>query len=1027
LPAIIKPSRVSVAHQSEPTRDGALTTVSAYVLVDLSDTGRLLTEQALWPMVADQMPNGAIFDKGQLKPKAELIVAGSALSPTEDPVESVHVSVRFGAFQKQVRVFGDRYWVLTDKGVQMSRPVPFQAMSVGDVQAFGGKGSTANPRGKGLGAGAILDAGIDAPLPNVETPSRLIKSINDQPLPVHFGPLPPDDPSRLGYLGTYDQHWIDHVSPLKPDDFNPLYHCDAPPDQRFDGFFEGGESFSVKGMSRGPDSISGTLPRLTTRCFYQLGNSDGLVETAMRCDTVTLFPNVRKATLAFRGLIKGRDRFAEDITAIMVALEDKDAAPRKHAHYSDVFQKRTSKDEAHKHALSDFQLMPQVDPEVIEARREAKLEKAAADRQKFRDNQAWATRKMLEDEGLPGDLLPPVQADILDDLPLIAQPTAEEIENGDLDMAELLDDIQAVEDALLEKRDREMVRAELQRRAVLAVTPPGLVTPNMKTPVVDEDLLAKYPDVELEPELLEGLQGVSGQLSSLPQQERLENPGKPADVDTFDAEDALSDEDIESAYQKAAARALKLPEGSLLADFRTALQDIDLTVLDDVDEDPAQPADPSSDPFDLMLAELTSQADGKAAGGSAFPLEKKGNLLEALTDRADALEPAGFEPPTGEGPAGAAHSFMKTISEQLESAEQTVDESMAFARRNAPTPLFPIEELPKGIPVRLGALIAGKLDEGHDFKGADLAGADLRGVDFSGLDLGGTYFEKADLTGARFAGANLSGAVFAGALLDGADFSDTDLTEANLSKVSAKNLRLDGARLQDLLIYQSDFSGASGTRVNMEKVRFIEATLDGLQLRQSQVTDCQFLSGSASGFTAKNSRLLRTMFVMLPMTAADLSGSDLERVAFMEVKAPGANCKNGKWQSVGFMGACNLAASRFDGLSAADSSFNTSEMAECCFLRAKGNGCFFNACNLQANDFRLSSFRNSLFGRSNFEGSDFFGANFFMAALTGANLQHCSMRSANLYAADFLEAKLTSCDFTGANLGMTLMGQPAHA
>jgi hypothetical protein len=97
LPAIIKPSRVSVAHQTDPTKDGALTTVSAYALFDFEEPGRLLTEQALWPMVTEQMPNGAIFDKGQLKPKGEVIIAGNALSPTDAPIEGIRVSVRFRA------------------------------------------------------------------------------------------------------------------------------------------------------------------------------------------------------------------------------------------------------------------------------------------------------------------------------------------------------------------------------------------------------------------------------------------------------------------------------------------------------------------------------------------------------------------------------------------------------------------------------------------------------------------------------------------------------------------------------------------------------------------------------------------------------------------------------------------------------------------------------------------------------------------------------------------------------------------
>lgn len=1044
MPAIIKPSRLSIAHQTEPSRDGALTTVSAHVLFDFADPKRFLTEQALWPMVTEQMPNGAIFDKGQAKPKAELIIAGCALSPTDDPIEGIRVSARFGPFRKQLAVFGDRFWQRTEQGVRMSRPAPFLKMPIGDVQAFGGQGYTHNPRGKGFGARTLLEAGFDVPLPNVENPARLIKTIEDRPTPVHFGPIPADDPARLTLLGTYDQHWIDNVSPLKPEDFNPLYHCEAPHDQRFGDFFAGGETFEISGMSRGESSVGGQLPRLTARCFYERAQDGSLHETGMRCDTVTLFPNVGKATLTFRGLIRGEDRFAEDIASIMLAMEDADAAPRDAAYYADVHQKRRSKSEGHKYALADYQLMPQVDEAVLSARRQAKLDQAAASRQKFMDNQDWATGKMLEDEGLPAGLLPARDTSALDDIPLVAAPTREELENGDLDIAALLDDVKAVEDALLEKRDREMVKAELQRRAILAVTPLDRLPPGIKTPVVDDELMARYPDVALDPELVEGLDQMKGDLAALRDQGGAA-PSAGTDDDTVSPElrklaEQLGDEppvaadDAEAAFDTAAARAMRLPEGSLLAEFRKAVSEMDLSglALPKSGSAEATEAAPQTDAPALStlpretLAPRLENAPGQP-GSDPGQVDVFSSMLDELMAHVDSAEPDGLQPPAHGAPAETGQTSIDTAMERLEEAEATVDENMVMARQHAPTPLFPLDPLPDGVATRLGAFVSGKLKDGHDFKGGDLAGADLRGIDFSGLDLTETFFEQADLTGARFHGCNLTGAVFTGATLDEADFTGTDLTHANLSKVSARNLVLDRTRLRDLLVFQSDFSGSAGSRAELEQVRFIESTLNGVQLNQSRITDCQVLSGRAEGFAATASKVLRSMFVLVSMTGMDFSDSDLERIGFVEVRAPGADCRNGKWNSVGFMGDCDLTGSRFDALDATESSFNMARMAESCFLRARGNTCFFNSCDLEANDFRLSSFRNSMFGRSNFQGSDFFGANLFMAALTGADLRHCSMRAANLYAANLLEAKLAACDLSGANLGLTLLEQPTHA
>lgn len=1069
MPAILKPSRVSVAYQTEPSKDGALTTVSAFVLFDFAEPGRLLTEQALWPMVSDQMPEGAVFDKGQLKPKGEVIIAGCALSPSDDPIEGIRVTARFAGRQKQLAVFGDRFWQLTDRGIHMTRPVPFVKMPISDVQAFGGPSYDANPRGKGFGARGLLEAGFDAPLPNVENPNRLIKSVEDLPVPVHFGPIPADDAARLKYLGTYDEHWISHVSPLKPDDFNPLYHCEAPADQRMEGFIEGGEDFVISGMSRGEAAVGGQVPRLTARCFYKLAQSDDLFETTMRCDTLTLFPNLQKATLAFRALVRGKDRFAEDIDAIMVGLEETGASGRDAAYYQDVFAKRRSKDEAHKYALADYQLMPEVDPSIISARRQAKLEKAAEDRTKFLDNQDWATRKLMEDQGLSSDLVPPPNPETFDNIPLVPQPTQEEIENGELDLAELMEDVNAVEAALMEQRDREMVRAELQRRAVLAITPPKFVTKMLKEPIVDEELIAKYPDIELDPDAVKGLDDAANQMAGLKDGSLLAVPedfkeaeGLTDEIQApiaafFDEETEPTAEEIEEAYKKAVARALKLPEGSIFADSRQALEELDLSALDGLEDQMEVPKEPSDVTFSAMIEELFPSDDTTPKDipeglpeefsqgipaeineqlektlsrfdSPIIPKDKPGKMLETLLSRVDSLRPEGLPDtdPTST-PAETAQNAVLDAKTRMADAEVEMDEAMATSRQQSPAPIFPLEELPEGVAGRFGAFVAEKLREGHDFKGADLAGADLRGADFSGMDLSGTFFEQTDLTGARFNGSQLKGAVFSGAVLDNADFSDTDLTQANLNKATLKNIRLDRARMHDLLLIHSNMSGASAVGADLEKVRAIETAMDGMRLDNSRVADCQFLTGTANGLTAVGARIERTMFIMTPMEAMDFSNSNLERVGFMGVKAPGSTFIGSTWLSVGFMGDCDLTRSRFDQLNAKESSFNTAQMTECCFLRAQGNTCFFNSCTMEANDLRLISFHNSLFGKSNFAGSDFFGANLFGAGLTGADLRRCSMRAANLFAANLLEAKLASCDFTGANLGMTLLEQPTHA
>ncbi len=1074
VPAIFKPSRLSVSYQTHPVSDGALTTVSVFALFDFSDPYYLLTEQALWPMVTEQTPNGAIFDKGRLKPRAEVIISGCALSPTDEPIEGTRVVARFGSWEKRLAVFGDRYWRLGEHGVEMTSAEPFLKMPIGDVQAYGGPDFVGNPRGKGYGGRKLVNAGFDAPLPNVESLDALIRSIDDMPKPAHFGPLAADDPGRMRYIGTYDQHWIKHVSPLPPADFNPLYHCEAPEDQRFGEYFEGGDVFSISGMSRGTPTVGGQTPKFRARCFYHMPASDAFIETSLRCDTVTLFPNVEKATLTFRGLIKGVDRFADDIGAIMVALERADDAPREASYYLDIFQKRRSPETAHKHALSDFELMPERDPQVVGARRRERLAKAQADRELFIANQNWAARKYAQEQGVPEDMVPPIEGAMLATLPLVAAPTQEEMENGEMDLAELLDDVKELETALMAKMDEEMAKAELQRRALVASSPAGLLPSAALRPIVSEEKLAEISIDDLPEDFLQGVENMDQQFADL--ETSLREGISHEEVERADElEQAIgaalaslgggADDDeaaLEKQFAQACARALRLPEGSLLHEARASMDDLDLSMLEggltapepDLDDafldligGPLEAPEPDGAPLSLSAENMIPHnpyddaPSTRARMGEAlfeagekfkqmFPnleLEDEANPFGSLMDRVQSVAGPLDEETLSKPANERAGDMVSEAKNRLSAADEELEASLIVGRQMSPAPLFPMEAFKAGVAERFGGFLREKIAAGHDFKGADLAGAILDGVNFSGRDLSGTFFEQANLAGANFSGCNLVGAVFTGALLDGANFDGADLTRANISKASLVGARFNKSIMDDLTIIQSDLTGVLGDGARLTMVRFIECKLDGMAITNGLIADLQCLVGSANETSFSGSRVERAMFVTTPMDRVQFVNADLERVGFMEVKAAGANFSAAKLHSVGFMGACELMGSRFDGIRASESSWNTANLQESCFLRAQCHSCFFNTCDMEATDFRLGSFRNSLFGGSKMADSDFFGANLFNASMTSADLRRCSMRGANLYAASLVEAKLASCDLSGANLGATLMDQPTHA
>jgi len=1072
LPSIIKPSRISVSVLTEAIDGGALTTVTLFVLCDFQDPDRLLTEQALWPMVTEQLPKGAIFDKGQLKPFGELIVAGCALSPTEDPVEAVRVDVRFGSLMKSLAVFGDRRWMLTDRGIEMSRPQPFLKMPIGLQQAFGGPNYKANPAGKGHDAHQLLDAGFDAPLPNVELCDAAIRSVNETPRPAHFGPLAPDDPSRMRYVGTYDQLWLKTRAPLKPEDFNPLFHCDAPEDQRFENHFEGGEAFSVSGMSRGETLLSGTLPALRARCFYHLAETDELRETRMVCDTVTLFPNVRKATLAFRGLIKGQDRTGDDIGTIMAAMERKADPERAPEHYQEIFRKRTDPESGHLHLLSDFQLMPERNPEIVSAQRKARMEKAQADRIKFIVNADWGTRKAVENTGLSPDVIPPPDFTAMDDIPLVATPTKEEIANGEFDIAELIEQAEEARRAVEDKMNEQLAMAELQRRKLVDAVPDVFVPEAGRYPIVGDEVLNAYPDLELPDDMAASLDQIAPVMARARGEiaKGIETGGAPIPEDKqslldravriLDGEEGYVSQDVEDSFNKAKARALKLPEGSLLADVKHSFDTLDLSPIDQVEDldqaigdvlndfgglsvDVPQAPDPgkaASKPFDsanmlpspdfdaAAAAQVAERIDGskdriRQIAGHIIPENSDDPIGDIARFSQENLAPPNAEEMAKLPPRKKAETLLSAGKDLLASAEEQLDDAIPEVRRLSPEPIFPMEALASGVSERLGAFVLEKLKQGHDFRGADLAGAVLRGADFGGMDLSGTMFEKADLTGANFSGSDLTNAVFAGANLEKADFSNSNLSSANLSKASMKQSNLSGATLLDLEVVETNFERANLSGIRMGRVQFMSCSLDNATMQDARLEDIQLVRCSGAKLSLNGAKVNGLIAIQTSLEQLNAEDADLDRLILADAALRGANFKRARLDNTAILGDSSIEGGSFHRLNAFNTFFNGLNLSESCFVGSSCKACYFHQCDLTSCDFRVSSLNATLFGGSTLTGSDFFGSSLFGASLDKCDLKNCSFRSSNLYAANLMDTALASADMTGANLGLTLLGQ----
>lgn len=152
----------------------------------------------------------------------------------------VDVSLKVGALQSTVRVFGDRRWDKVLGITRISSSEPFEKIPLVYEHAYGGKDLSSpdpkhhehearNPVGRGFRAKKSKQNIEGILLPNLEDPALLIRDIDHRPEPVGFGFIGRHWQPRLKYAGTYDEVWMKNRCPLLPEDFNDCYFNGAHP------------------------------------------------------------------------------------------------------------------------------------------------------------------------------------------------------------------------------------------------------------------------------------------------------------------------------------------------------------------------------------------------------------------------------------------------------------------------------------------------------------------------------------------------------------------------------------------------------------------------------------------------------------------------------------------------------------------------------------------------------------------------------------------------------------------------------
>ncbi|HYJ09942.1 MAG TPA: DUF2169 domain-containing protein, partial [Polyangiaceae bacterium] len=171
------------------------------------------------------------------KPRADIVLVGSAHAPFGRPARFVDVEIEVGATRRALRVFGERWWSFASEQDPLPLavgPAEFVEMPLTYGRAFGGSDEQAgvsalepwfrpwcdrNFLGRGF-CGARTVASIhQRPLPNIEDPDDLVGAWDSRPKPVGCGFFPRNSQPRAGYIGTYDEKWKAERAPDFPEDF----------------------------------------------------------------------------------------------------------------------------------------------------------------------------------------------------------------------------------------------------------------------------------------------------------------------------------------------------------------------------------------------------------------------------------------------------------------------------------------------------------------------------------------------------------------------------------------------------------------------------------------------------------------------------------------------------------------------------------------------------------------------------------------------------------------------------------------
>ncbi|MFO0755169.1 MAG: DUF2169 domain-containing protein [Byssovorax sp.] len=844
---VIKPQKLGIITRVFENGPECYFTVSLLVFFSFDAPSALLPEVALWKLVGKELGKEGVLDMGMPKPRAEVLVDGSAYTPGGAPRIGCSVRARVGTIDKSLYVVGDRHWKL---GGVASDPEPFTEMRLGWDRAFGGPGYAQNPLGKGF---APAGKGEMHPLPNIELPKQLVRAPGDRPPPAGFGAYDQTWPQRFSKIGTYDQEWLKERFPGLAKDLDPTFFNAAPDDQQIDGYFRGDEVFALENLHPSRPLVEGALPGVQTRAFVTQKTAEGDVWKAIptRLDTVRLFPHAERGILIFRGLLKVAEDDGADIVNLLIACEDM-GAPKPVEHYQKVLAQRLDREKAHLFGFKDSDLMPAPRPgapslpedksdmtgliEMENLHGKAIRRKAEREREQ--------TRAAIAALGLdPAKHEPPA---------LPPEESPPDLENLEV----FVDQLNTMAEEQKKAAEKQKADSMAQSRAICAEH--GID--------FDKVFAESSEDIGGPPQFsareeMDKLRAIREEFvragNTSPELDRmLVDPALRERLEA--AEIRLRDAYKQSAHVLSPARRMKGPRvAEVRAEVLAAVEKKESLAGRDLTGADLSGLDLSGVDLREALLECVDFHGAKLAGA---------DLTGAVLARAD-LSDVDLD---GAKLAGANIGGAVLARTRLRSADLS------------------------------GAVLYKATLDGADLEGAELGRADLleavwKGCNLRAIKAKETIFFQGDLTGMSFAGADLEkctflevtviDADFDGCKMGGAVFVGARGDRAHFRGASAPNLRL----VKDCSFPEADFSGATLTLSNFRETKLGGASFEGAKLENADLSGCDLSRARLARIEAPEARFIRTDLGHANVTAANLMNAILQKATIEAADFTGAN------------------------------------------------------------------------------------------------------------------------------------------